>query len=281
MSVKNFIPEVFSAQVDEGYDKDVVTERLLTTRPDSEIAAGHSVTIFGATLPTVQDYADQGRTYTPEELELTEAKIFVDQEKVVSEKVDDIDKRQIAGDLGDIAGRQGRAHAKQSEKHLHDKMIAGGTSINVKGSAPVTVDTPAKAKTALRKIAATLDANEVPEEGRAVVVNPAFKELLVEALSDSQLSAVATDAQVKNRITELYGLAVHWSGNFAIKTPVAIGFASNAAALVRQLDKIKADSPANSFAEVISTLQVYGAGVTRPAGVAVYVSGGTEAPIGG
>lgn len=282
MSVKNFIPEVYSAQLEEGYSRAAVTEHLLDTRPDSDIATGNAVKIFGAATPTVQDYAAAGRTYTPEELELTDVTILVDQERVVSEKIDDIDRRQAAGDLGDIAGRQGAALAKDSEKHLHDKMIAGGSSINVKGApGVVTIDSPAKAKTALRKIAAALDAAEVPEEGRAVMVNPAFKELLVEALSDSQLSSVATDAQVKNKITELYGLNVHWSVNFTEKTPVAIGFASNAAALVRQLDKVKADSPANSFKEVISTLQVYGAGVTRPAGVAVYVSGGTEAPIGG
>jgi hypothetical protein len=137
MSVKSFIPEITSAQVDEAYTKDGVVVATLTPDYDGEAKSGNAVTIVGAALPTVQDYAANGRRFEADEIEATTVKILIDQEKIVPVRVDNIDKRQAAGSLDAFTNGAGKALAKDAEQYVIGKLVAEGTSVNVIGSAPV------------------------------------------------------------------------------------------------------------------------------------------------
>lgn len=279
MSVANFIPEITAAQVEEAYEKDGVVRPTLTPSYDGEAKTGNAVAIINAALPTVSDYAAAGRRFTPEELASTVVRILIDQEKSTAQRVDNIDRRQAAGSLDPFTAGQGKALAKDAEAYLIAKLIEEGTSINVVGSAPVTVSDGTKAKTAVRKLMTSLDDAEVPADGRFLVINSAAKDLLIDELSDA--SKAGNDGELrKGQLGNLYGFTILHSTDIAEKVkPVFVAYHEAAAAFVGQVDESRAVPAADGHADILSTVLVYGAKVTRKAGVAVYVSGGTPAEV--
>jgi hypothetical protein len=126
-----------------------------------------------------------------------------------------------------------------------------------------------------------LDDAEVPAEGRFLVINSPFKDLLIDELSDA--SKAGSDASLrKGQVGELYGFTILHSTDTAEKAkPLAIAYHEAAAAYVGQVDESRAVPAPDGHADILSTLLVYGAKVTRPAGVAVFLSGGTAAPVAG
>ncbi|MDJ0338260.1 hypothetical protein [Cryobacterium sp. PH31-O1] len=273
MSVANFIPEITRAEVQVAYDREKVVIATFTAIPDGEIKTGNAVKIFNAGLPTVQDYAAQGRSFTSEEIEATEVTVLIDQEKATSQKVDDIDRRQAAGSLTQFTDQQGVALARDAERFAIATLLAGGTQ----GSS-ATLDTAAKIKTALRKLAADFDAAEVPEMGRIALLNPTAKALLVEALGDSTgIQSNGTELRT-NQVSVFAGFDVIWSPHFAEKSAaVVVAYHTGAAAFAAQIAETQGSRPSGSFSDVISSLNVYGSKVTRPA--AVIIAGIVAAPV--
>jgi hypothetical protein len=277
MSVANFVPEITAAKVEEAYLKEGVVIATLTPSYDGEAKSGNAVNIVNAELPTVEDYAAAGRRFTPEELASTTVKILIDQEKSVAQRIDNIDKRQAAGPLDPFTNGQGKALAKDAERHVIATLLAEGTAVNITGATPITVTDGTKAKAAVRKVMLALDDAEVPADGRFLVINSAFKDLLVDELSDASKSG-STDALRKGEIGTLYGFTILHSTDVAEKVkPVAIGYHEAAAAYVGQVDESRAVPAQDGHADILSTVLVYGTKVTRPRGVATFVSGGVAA----
>jgi hypothetical protein len=270
MSVDNFKPDVTRAEVQVAYDRAKVVIATFAAVPDGEIRTGNAVKIINASLPTVQDYAAQGREFTTEELAGTDVTVLIDQEKATSQKVDDIDARQAAGDLSQYTDQQGVALARDAEGYAVVSLISGATQGSTSG-----ITTAAHVKTQLRKLASDFDTAEVPEEGRIALLNPAAKALLVEALGESTGVQATGDELRKNFVTEFAGFDVIWSPHFADKAKATIvAYHENAVAFADQISITQAIRPANSFSDIVSSLVVYGAKVTRP--VAVIVAGITK-----
>ena len=271
MSVDNFIPEITRAEVQVAYDLAKVVIATFAAIPEGEIRTGNAVKIVNATAPTVQDYAAQGREFTTEDLAGTDVTVLIDQEKATSQKVDDIDARQAAGSLSQYTDQQGVELARDAERFAIRTLIEGATL----SSAPA-ITTAAHFKTQARALASAMDAAEVPEEGRLLLVNVPAKALGVEMLGDSTSTQAASGTELrKNQIGEFAGFQIIWSPLFAEKTKaVMVAYHDQAVAFADQISQTQAVRPANSFADVVSSLAVYGAKVTRPA--AVILSGITN-----
>jgi hypothetical protein len=269
MAIDNFIPEIWSAGVQEAFFANQIIIPTLNTQFSGDARKGNTVHIINATTPTIVDYAGAGRVIDAEALGDTQVDLLIDQEKAFSVNIDDVDAVQAAGTFDAWVSAAGKALAEDAEEYTIAQMLAGAT--NGQESTPVVVDTYAEARAAISKIRTTLAKNKVPTAGRFVAVNPAMADLLLSGLSDLQVSG---GAELRSgQIARLYGMDVIETPAFAEATkPVAVGYHEIAAAFVSQIDKVESLRNQSKFADIVRGLNVYGSKVTRPTAIVKYVS---------
>ena len=268
MAIDNFIPEVWAAGVTQSFIANQVVIPTLNTQYSGEATRGNTVHIINATTPTITDYAAAGRSITAEALADTEVQLLINQEKAFSVNVDDVDRVQAAGEFNAWTEAAGRALAEDAEEYVLTQMFAGASNANA-GS--VVVDTAAEAKTAIREIRKTMATNKVPANGRFVVVNPDFADLLLQDLSD--VSTAGSSSELRDgAILRLYGMDVIESPLTGQATPAAIGYHQDMVAFVNQVENVESLRNPTKFADIVRGLNVYGAKVVKSEAVVKYVS---------
>lgn len=263
MSVENFIPEITRAEVQHAFARGPVVIPTLTPVPEGDIKLGGSVKIVTPNDGEVRDFTG---AFEPEELDGTDVTIQINRKRFISQRIDDVDRRQAAGSLDQYTENQGLTLSRDADKYVISVLIDGASQ----GPA-TTVDTAAKAKTAARALAKVLDTAEVPEDGRYLLANADGKSLLVEAIGDSTATQAAGDELRKNVIGSFAGFTVIWSNQFpaGIEGAAFVAYHETAAAFAGQIADTKAGSPANDFADYVSSLSVYGSEVLKAEAVAV------------
>lgn len=271
MSVETFIPEVTRAEMQLAFERGPVVIPTLATVPDGEIRSGNAVKIITPGKHTVIDYKAAGRRIEGEDINLDDVTVTIDQEKAVADRVDDVDERQAAGSLSQYTDGQGDSLARDADRHVIATMVTGATA-----SSTAAVDTVAKAKVAVRGLASKLDEADVPEAGRFLLVNAAGKALVAEWLGDSAATQSTGDELRKNKVGEVAGFTVIWSNQFpaGVTGAAFVAYHETAAAFAGQIDKTEAVRAPDGFADIIRSLSVYGAKVTRPE--AVFSAGFTK-----
>jgi len=268
MAIDNFIPEVWAAGVTQSFIANQVVIPTLNTQYSGEATRGNTVHIINATTPTITDYAAAGRSITAEALADTEVQLLINQERAFSVNVDDVDRVQAAGEFNAWTEAAGRALAEDAEEYVLTQMFAGASDANT-GS--VVVDTAAEAKTAIREIRKTMATNKVPANGRFVVVNPDFADLLLQDLSD--VSTAGSSSELRDgAILRLYGMDVIESPLTGQATPAAIGYHQDMVAFVNQVENVESLRNPTKFADIVRGLNVYGAKVVKSEAVVKYVS---------
>lgn len=268
MAIDNFIPEVWAAGVTQSFIANQVVIPTLNTQYSGEATRGNTVHIINATTPTITDYAAAGRSITAEALADTEVQLLINQEKAFSVNVDDVDRVQAAGEFNAWTEAAGRALAEDAEEYVLTQMFAGASNANT-GS--VVVDTAAEAKTAIREIRKTMATNKVPANGRFVVVNPDFADLLLQDLSDVSVAGSSSELR-DGAILRLYGMDVIESPLTGEATPAAIGYHQDMVAFVNQVENVESLRNPTKFADIVRGLNVYGAKVVKSEAVVKYVS---------
>jgi len=268
MAIDNFIPEVWAAGVTQSFIANQVVIPTLNTQYSGEATRGNTVHIINATTPTITDYAAAGRSITAEALADTEVQLLINQEKAFSVNVDDVDRVQAAGEFNAWTEAAGRALAEDAEEYVLTQMFAGASDAN--GGA-VVVDTAAEAKTAIREIRKTMATNKVPANGRFVVVNPDFADLLLQDLSDVSVAGSSSELR-DGAILRLYGMDVIESPLTGQATPAAIGYHQDMVAFVNQVENVESLRNPTKFADIVRGLNVYGAKVVKSEAVVKYVS---------
>jgi hypothetical protein len=100
MSVDAFKPEIWSQELRAAYEKALVFVSLCNRDYEGEIAkAGDIVHINTIGDPTVADYVPGTTQISAEELATSDQTLLIDQCKYFAFKVDDVDKRQAAGEI--------------------------------------------------------------------------------------------------------------------------------------------------------------------------------------
>ena len=268
MAIDNFIPEVWAAGVTQSFIANQVVIPTLNTQYSGEATRGNTVHIINATTPTITDYAAAGRSITAEALADTEVQLLINQEKAFSVNVDDVDRVQAAGEFNAWTEAAGRALAEDAEEYVLTQMFAGASNANT-GS--VVVDTAAEAKTAIREIRKTMAQNKVPANGRFVVVNPEFADLLLQDLSDVSVAGSSSELR-DGAILRLYGMDVIESPLTGETDPAAIGYHQDMVAFVNQVENVESLRNPTKFADIVRGLNVYGAKVVKSEAVVKYVS---------
>jgi len=280
MSVKTFKPEVWAAALLESLKKSLVygSPAVVNRSWEGTIAEqGDSVTINSVSRPTIGDYVPNVTTITPEKLTTAGRKLLVTESKYFAFEVDDVDARQIAGNVLS----EGLAEAGYGLRDVADQFVAGlytgVQTANDLGTNSIT--TADQAYDALVDLSVKLDEADVPDENRYAVIPPWFHGRIKKDDRFVGSGSMSADERLMTgMVGEAAGFRLLKSNNcpnptgddFVVQAgiPQAITFAE-------QINKVEAYRPDNSFSDAIKGLHLYGAKLVHPDAIATLTASRT------
>jgi hypothetical protein len=284
-----FLPAVYSKKVQNFFRKSSVIEAITNTDYTGEISAyGDTVNIIKEPTITTYDYL-RGEDTTKTLLTDQELVLTIDQARAFKFIVDDIEMRMSHVNFKDVASSSA-AYALKDQK---DSNVLAYMSSNVSTSAPdmlIGGDSATKSGDLahatyamdigfasgeidpidlLARMARLLDDQQIPEENRWFVAEPAFYEVLAE--SSSKLLSVdynAGSGSIRNGLVSsglLRGFSMYKSSNITHGSNARVCMAGHISAVATAGTLLKVESfrdPA-SFGDVVRGLHVYGRKLLR------------------
>ncbi|MFD5297215.1 N4-gp56 family major capsid protein [Streptomyces mutabilis] len=277
MAISAFKPEIWNADLLVTLEKSLVyaAPGVVNREYEGDIAQyGDTVHITTLADPTVGTYTPH-TDITIEDVDDSDQTLLIDQAKYFAFEVDDVEKRQ-ARNGGAVLTEQARKAAYKlrdvADQYVAGLMAAGVDVGNVIGEA--TLATPAAAYDLLVDLGVVLDEDNVPGEGRWVVVTPAFHGLL---LKDDRFVAAGDAAGAATRANGMVGEAAGFSIRKSNNAPdgpgagagklIVAGY-NGATTYAEQINNTEAARKEKGFADIVKGLHLYGAKVIRPTGLA-------------
>lgn len=275
MAITNFIPEVWSAELLTALEKSLVyaAPGVVNRNYEGEISQyGDTVHITNLVDPTIGTYTKH-TDITIEDVDDATQVLTISQSPYFAFEVDDIEKRQARGD---VLSEQAR-RAAYLLRDKADTYVAGlmGTGVDAGNLvAEQTLATASAAYDLLVDLSVLLDEDNVPTEGRFVVVTPKFHGLLLK----DQRFVGAGDAQgaatrANGFVGEAAGFSVRKSNNApdgpgAGAGKLVIAGSDMATTFAQQIASVEAFRMEKRFADGLKGLHLYGAKVIRPTALA-------------
>jgi hypothetical protein len=306
MSLDNFIPAIWSGQIQRALQTSLVYPQLMNRDHEGEIAAaGDTVKINMIGDVTVFDYVKNTDMSAPQALTDAQLTLKVDQAKAFNFAIDDIDKaQQTPKVMGEASIRAGYGLRKATDSFCASQYVnAQALSTANQAAAALGSDaTPitgtwttdgTRAYDKLVDLGVLLDTTDTPDEGRFVVVPPWYEAYL---LKDARFTSFATADAMRNLIEgsltgrpetgmapgglrgRAAGFDIYVSNQVPNTTqtlykviaghPMAWSFADN-------IVEVEGYRPEKRFGDALKGLHVYGAKVVRPANLAVLTANPT------
>lgn len=276
MAITNFIPEVWSAKLLVALRNSLVygADGVVNREYEGEISQyGDTVHITSLVDPTIGNYTAH-TDITVEDVDDADTILIINQSKYFAFEVDDVEKRQARGDvLNEQARKAGYLLKDAADQHIAGLMAAGVDAGNLIAEQTVSVAAN-KAYEILVNLGVKLDEDNVPTDGRWVVVTPAFHGLL---LQDSRFIAAGdaqgADVRTNGHVGRAAGFSIKVSNN-APNGPGAgagkliIAGYEGAVTFAEQIAKTEAARVEKRFADMVKGLHLYGGKVIRPTGLA-------------
>lgn len=278
MSIATFIPEVWSKKLLSHLHKSHVFagSDVVNTDYEGEISdAGDTVKINSVSRPTISPYSPGVTTITPEQLTTAQRSLTVDQAQYFAFEVDDVDKRQAAGDVMSEALKEaGYGLRDVADIYLEALMRAGVAGANQLGTVALAEANPEKAyDDLLIPLSVLLDEADVPREGRFIVIPPWVHGRL--RRDDRFISAEKAGSSSVTAAGGVVGRAEDFTVKVSNNLPIITGDDSSviaghrmATSFAEQINKTEAYRPEDSFSDAVKGLHVYGAKVVRPTALA-------------
>lgn len=276
MAIANFIPEVWSAKLKVALEKSLVygAAGVINRNYEGDIANfGDTVHITNLTDPTIGNYTAH-TDITVEDVDDADTILIINQSKYFAFEVDDVEKRQARGDvLNEQARKAGYLLKDTADQHIAGLMAAGVDAGNLIAEQTISVAAN-KAYEILVNLGVKLDEDNVPTDGRWVVVTPAFHGLL---LQDSRFIAAGDSQGAEVRINGHVGRAAGFSIKVSNNAPNGPGAGAGkliiagyegAVTFAEQIAKTEAARVEKRFADMVKGLHLYGGKVIRPTGLA-------------
>jgi hypothetical protein len=292
MSYINFIPAIWSKVILAALQKKLVYGSPMVVNNDYEgeiSGPGNTVHITQFGDPTVSDY-QPGGTITYQALADAGQTLVIDQAKTFSFAIDDVDRRQAAGDMqAYLEQRAAYRLADAADQYIAAK-YTGAASANVLGStgSPLTPLTYGGSTShpadfyidVLEPLKVILDQANIPDEDRYIIVPPWGLSLI----SQTQAFVSVTDMQGDPSQTFQRGFAGQVSGFSVLRSnnvpqPVAGGAGTGVWAIQaghpmavtygEQITETEALRLQSTFADGVRGLHVYGSKLVRPDAIAV------------
>lgn len=281
MTVATFVPEIWAAELLDAVQKALVfgSPAVVNTDYEGEIsAAGDTVHINSFSDPTITTYT-QGTTLTYEDLNTSDQTLVIDQAKSFSFKVDDIDKRQMMGDLMAKAMNRAGYKLRDTVDQYIEALFAGVPSANAVGTVSVPTATPLVAyDSVLIPLKVKLDEANVPTEGRFCVLPPWMHGRLLRDdrfVRADAAGGVKGGVQGNGVIGQAAGFTIAVSNNCSLVTGddyrVSAGV-TDAITLATQINEVEALRLQTTIADAVRGLLLYGAKLVRPEMIATAVA---------
>lgn len=271
MSVDNFIPKLWVAQIEDRLTHGALLTGLANRQYEGTLAYGNTLQVAGMENVAVKALATRDQTITYDDIATTQKEFKIDQLKYAAIKINDVDQVQAAGGdnqlMQKFSDNMAIAMLEDQETFLHAQLVAGDSS-------PLTgsLTTFSQAWEALLSINQEMTEQRAPQQGRFLLINPKLERLL---LSDSsKLTAVdvsgADDGLRNATIGRVAGFQVITSPYLDNSSPVGVGFVPDALSFASQIDKVEAMRDKDSFTDLLRALHVYGGKVMQPNKVRVF-----------
>lgn len=279
MTLDMFIPTEWHDRILANLNDAHVYAALLSREYEGDISqAGDTVRIQSVGRINVATYTKNSTTITVQDPIGASQVLLIDQSNYFAFDIDDIDKRQQKPELMD-------AFTKEAAWSLADTADADIAAVLSAGVATANILTPATAVGTgatnddayelLVDLGVKLTQNNVPKDGRWVVVDPQFEGVL---RKDPRFVSFGTDANLavlKNgEIGRAAGFRILVSNNVPVANgtdyDIIAGY-MGAAAYAEQLNKTEAFRPQGGFSDALKGLHLYGRKVLRPTGLAKVV----------
>ena len=267
MAITNFIPEVWSAAILEALRAKLVFPSLCNRDYEGDIReAGDTVHITGYNDVTVHKYV-RGQAITVDDVTDKEAAVLkIDQSDYFAFKVNDLDKTQAKADLtGKFTTSAAYNMMKNVETYISNLMDAAVST----PAKTVAVGTPADAYLAVVEAGRKLDVQNVPDEGRWLVVSPDFYALLLQDSRFIEGTEAGHNTLLNGVVGQVRGFTVVKSNNVPRKsaspdTQSILAGTNAAVTFAQQVSKVEAMRMQTDFADMVRGLDLYGAKVIRP-----------------
>jgi N4-gp56 family major capsid protein len=279
MALDGFIPTVWSARLLANLRKALkfAQSGVVNRDYEGEVQEGNTVKVNSIGPVTVTDYTKNADHAVPETLTEAQRSLLIDQAKMFNFQVDDIDAFQQKPKVMDEAMEEAAyALADQLDTFVAAKYVDAAAA-NAVGStaAPVAID-DTNAYTTLLQLGLKLTKQNIPTEGRWVVLTPEWTAALLE---DPRFVSFGTDDNRASLENGVVGRAagfellesnnvVQLSGGDAGKYKVLAG-SPIGITVAEQINDTEAFRPERRFADAVKGLHVYGAKVVRPEALAV------------
>lgn len=264
MAVTNFIPELWSARLLQSLEKTHVAANLVNRDYEGEIRQqGDTVHINMIGAITVRDYTKGSDIVAPEELSTTDQTLVISQAKYFNFQIDDVDAAQVAGSLMDSAlARSAYALKDAADSYILKTIADGLLTENTIGSSAAVALTKDNIYENIIKLRLILDRNNVPLEGRTIVIPPEAYALL---LQDSRFVSgdIGSEALRSGYIGSVAGFEIYESNNCSKSdsTYTITAQVRSACTYAEQIVETGAYRPEKRFADAVKGLHVYGAKV--------------------
>jgi hypothetical protein len=279
MALDSFIPTLWSARILQNLHKSQIYAQpgVINRDYEGEIQnVGDTVKINAIGAVTVGSYTKNTDISAAETLDGAATTLSIDQAKYFNFQVDDIDRVQQMPKMMDEAMREAGYALKDTLDSYLAALWSQVDSDNFIGTDAVPKTDAGTASYPLNylfQLATILDENNVPTDGRWVVVPPWYKEYL---LKDTRFvnpgTGQAEQRLANGMITQAAGFTILQSNNVANTSSdnyKIIAGHPMAWTLAEQIVKVEAYRPQLRFADAVKGLHVYGAKVVRPSAMAV------------
>ena len=265
MAIANFIPQVWSARLQENLHKALVFGALCNRNYEGDIAQwGDTVHINTLNDITVKPYDPAVSIADPEQLSGTDTILAIDHGSYYNFFINDADAAQACADVMDAAMRNAAYQlAADAEKYIIST-IREDAGKKITAAMPTAAD--GKLYELLLNIKTIFDTAGVPRYDRKLVIPPALESLL---LLDSRFitgSAMAADRLAEGAVARALGfdifISVDLDDEIVAMIPDAVTFAN-------QITKVDAYRPENGFSDGLKGLCLSGAKVILPDAVLV------------
>lgn len=287
MAINNFIPQMWSARILDALRKALVYGQPTIVNRDYEgeiKSHGDTVKINSIGDPTIFDYTKNTDMPTAETLNDSQKTLQITQAKAFNFQVDDVDKAQTQPQVMDAAlSRAAYRMADIADQYVAAQMVAGATVSTIGTNAlPIVAPTATSGATGayeqLVDLSVKLDEQNVPTEGRWVIIPPWYHGVLVK--DQRFVSYAAVDVLYNRQVGEAAGFSVLVSNN--VPTAAAGGGDANqvlrhkvlaghqmAYSWAEQINSVEAYRPERRFGDAVKGLHLYGGGVIRPEALAL------------
>jgi len=264
---QHFIPEVFSKKLQAKFYAQTVLSEVTTNEYEGEISGlGNKVNIRAVPAVSVADYTG---SLSYADVTSSTIELNIDKAKSYAFKVDDILREQADIDFMNEASKDAAQNMKIAIEQDVFANVAAGSSLTDVNSTPSNITT-SNVLGFILEAGENLDVNNIPEEDRFMIINPAVASVLKQSeLRQAYLTGDSVSPLRNGFIGMVDRFRMYVSNNLSTTSGVSSGLYGHpkAIAYASQFTNTESVRLESSFGDGVRGLAVYGYKVVLPTAI--------------